>query len=232
MHTDSLTILPDLPPFSREVIQRLGLRGLHCACGRNLRAKWLNVDRLRLGLSDGRSSQYGRIAVFGENAFYLQTDLTQALPFDAETFEWIYAEHFIEHLAPEAAIAWLQEVRRVLRPDGVLRLSTPDLGKYVEGYLDPRGSFVSDRRQHLKSLNMGEIPERRAWIVNNVFYGWGHRWIYDFEELKYTARQAGFPEESVSECSFRQGRAAELFDLDLPMRRHESLYLEIKSPKG
>jgi hypothetical protein len=32
-------------------------------------------------------------------------------------------------------VAWLAEMRRLLAPGGVLRISTPDLEKYVRGYL-------------------------------------------------------------------------------------------------
>ena len=38
--------------------------------------------------------------------------------------------------------AGLQELRRLLIPGGIIRLSTPDLRKYIQGYLDPDQHFV------------------------------------------------------------------------------------------
>ena len=51
--------------------------------------------------------------------------MRQGLPF-ADVAS-IYAEHFLEHLALDDGLAFLAECRRVLRPDGILRLSTPNL---------------------------------------------------------------------------------------------------------
>lgn len=220
-------ILPQLPPFSARLMAELQLRGLHCGCGRNLREGWLNADRLRLALRDGHAAEYGRIVLFDRRLYYLQCDLTQALPFDADCFDWAYSEHFIEHLKPEVAIAWLQDIRRVVRPGGLLRISTPDLNKYIEGYLDPERAFFSEHARRLPNSGVKNVPRRRAWMVNQVFYRWGHRWLYDFEELKHALCEAGFSEQAVTECSYQEGRIPEVAQLDLPVRNDESLYAEI-----
>jgi hypothetical protein len=65
-------------------------------------------------------------------------------------------------------------------------------------------------------------------MLNQIFQLWGHRWIYDFDELRTIAGAAGFASEQVTECSFRQGQVPELSALDLPLRSDESLYVELK----
>lgn len=50
-------------------------------------------------------------------------DVRHGLPFDSVAF--IFAEHFLEHLSLGDGLLFLRECRRALRPDGVLRLSTP-----------------------------------------------------------------------------------------------------------
>lgn len=47
------------------------------------------------------------------------------LPFEANTFEAVHAAQLIEHFAPTEAASFLKEVQRVLRPQGVLYLTTP-----------------------------------------------------------------------------------------------------------
>jgi predicted SAM-dependent methyltransferase len=52
-------------------------------------------------------------------------DVRRGLPFKDVRF--IFAEHFVEHLDLNDAMYLFLECRRVLRDDGVLRLSTPNL---------------------------------------------------------------------------------------------------------
>lgn len=49
-----------------------------------------------------------------------------ALEFLDDSLTFIYAEHFFEHLFFDEAVALLRECRRVLQPDGVIRIVVPD----------------------------------------------------------------------------------------------------------
>ena len=69
--------------------------------------------------------------------YFMQHDGTQPFPFRAGRFEWIIAEHFIEHVAYPEAVAFLAEAKRILRPTGVARFSTPDLAIYAAAFFDP-----------------------------------------------------------------------------------------------
>ncbi len=79
----------------------------------------------------------------------------------------------------------------------------------------------------MKALGLKQIHQRRAWMVNQIFQNWGHRWIYDLDELTFVARLAGFDPARVTECRFRQGPVPDLGALDLPVRNDESIYVEI-----
>jgi ubiquinone/menaquinone biosynthesis C-methylase UbiE len=74
----------------------------------------------------------------------------EKLPFDSECFDVVYMGDVIEHLLdPDFAIL---EVLRVLKPDGFLVLSTPNLGSWLNRLLlllglQPRYSEVSTARQ-------------------------------------------------------------------------------------
>jgi SAM-dependent methyltransferase len=62
-------------------------------------------------------------------------DIRRPLPFPDDTFDAVYALHIIEHLTPEEASRFVAEIFRVLRPGGIVRVSTPDLESAVKAYL-------------------------------------------------------------------------------------------------
>jgi hypothetical protein len=106
-------------------------------------------------------------------------------------------------------------------------LTTPDLRKYVLSYLSEDGGFFAEHRRGFYERGARPtMPDRRAFMMNLVFYYWGHRWIYDFAELCYALTQAGFSPISIRPCSFREAIRPEVAQLDRPHRRHETLYVE------
>jgi 2-polyprenyl-3-methyl-5-hydroxy-6-metoxy-1,4-benzoquinol methylase len=66
----------------------------------------------------------------GDRGSIVQGDLRE-LPFDDDSFDLVVCLEVIEHVAEGAAV--VAEFRRVLRPDGVLLVSSPNPGVYPEG---------------------------------------------------------------------------------------------------
>jgi predicted SAM-dependent methyltransferase len=250
---ESLEALPDQPPFGRALLEQLGVRGLHCGSAGILRlGPWINSDVMKLRVADGNAPELGRLSRV-DGRLYLRHDAMQPFPFEDGSFEWVYSEHFIEHLYPTDAVKWLTEMRRLLKPGGYARISTPDLRKYVKGYLEPENGFFAEHHGMLSHalgrfmggvtestpsqgrefyeryrLHEDEVPRRPAFVMNQIFYLWEHRWIYDPDELRHVASAAGFPPELAVECDYREGRDAEVSRLDLPYRSDESLYFELE----
>jgi hypothetical protein len=79
--------------------------------------------------------------------------------------EAVYAEHFLEHLDLDRAVAFLVDVQRCLLPGGVLRLSTPNLDWVWETHY----SNVSDE----------ELRRLQALRLNRAFHGWRHRFLWN-----------------------------------------------------
>jgi SAM-dependent methyltransferase len=228
-----ISILPHEPPFDRELMEALGVLGLHVGCGPNLRGDWLNADQRPLTDEQGNATEPDRLARLG-GMLYLEHDATRRFPFPDGTFDWVFSEHFIEHIDLDEAIAWLGEMRRILRPGGLIRITTPDLRRYLAGYEDPEAAFFTEHRNRISNApRFAEtgVPDRPAWMVNQIFRG-GHRWIYDFDELRHAAVSAGFAPEEVVERRYQEGRVAEVCDLDREWRSHESLYVEITRSSG
>jgi SAM-dependent methyltransferase len=140
----SLEVLPDVSPFDSSLMEQLGVRGLQCGSAGILRlGPWLNTDLMGLRVADGSVPELGRLSRL-DGRLYLRHDAKQRFPFEDESFDWIYSEHFIEHIFPTEAVTWLTEMRRLLKPGVHVRISTPDLRKYARGYLEPENGFFAE----------------------------------------------------------------------------------------
>ena len=91
------------------------------------------------------------------------------LPFEAGSFELVWASEVIEHVADTAR--WLSEVRRVLVPGGRLLVTTPAHGRVrvalggVERFSDPLGDHLHlytkrSLRTLLAEFGFGEVRVR------------------------------------------------------------------------
>jgi predicted SAM-dependent methyltransferase len=119
-------------------------------------------------------------------------DLGRRLPLPSGAFAFVFGEHVIEHLTQEAGAALLAELHRILRPGGVLRLTTPDLAKVIALYED-RNPEISraDYARFLTSVT-GRRYDRPAQVLNDYLRLWGHRHVYDEADLTARLREAGF----------------------------------------
>jgi predicted SAM-dependent methyltransferase len=218
-------------PLSRALFAELGVRGLHCGCGTSLHPAWLNSDWRALHDGDrdlGPRTFPERLYRVEENSYFIQHAVPEPFPIEPESLEWAFSEDFLEHLRPEDGIAWLAEMRRLLVPGGLVRIGVPDLQKYLAGYADPADRFLAEHARGLESHFPDPTPlERPAFIVNKIFYGWGHKWMYDFDEVCHAALAAGFRSEAITRRAFRDGAVPEVAELDLSEHSLENLHVEI-----
>ncbi|HEY6066079.1 MAG TPA: hypothetical protein VIY96_07965 [Thermoanaerobaculia bacterium] len=156
---------------------------LHLGCGQSPIEGWVNVDVQALPGVD-------RVL-----------DVRQGLPFT--NVASIFAEHFLEHLDVADGLACLAECRRVLAPDGVLRISTPNL------------DWVMATHYRLGQWPRDEDAVSDCFQTNRAFHGWGHRFLYNRPALVAALRAAGFGE--ISFHRYGESDRAELAELE----RHE-----------
>src|SRR5438105_1702168 len=89
---------------------------LNLGCGPRIARGWLNLDARPV-------------------AGAIRGDVLAGLPFRDASVDCIAAIHVLQDLAyPDIAPA-LAELRRVLKPRGVLRLAVPDLDRAIRAYL-------------------------------------------------------------------------------------------------
>ena len=229
---DSLELLGHSVPRSREQFAALGITGVEFAAFRTEHPSGLGTDLAPLRSKD-ETTEPGRVYRVDDKSLFTQLDIGNPLPFDDGCLDWVYAEHLIEHVPLPVAIHWLGEVRRILAPGGLLRITTPDLAKYVEGYRAAQeggGGFYAKHRRRLRMMRVGPaMPERKAFMFNQIFYLYGHRWIYDLDELRYAVSEAGFAPDALRVCAFREGSRQDVAELDTTFRSDETIYVEVNA---
>ena len=90
-------------------LNSINVKKIHIGCGTNILKGWLNTDYMPVS-----------------NEVILM-DATQKLPFENNTFDYVFSEHMIEHITYTQGGLMLSECFRVLKSGGKLRVSTPDL---------------------------------------------------------------------------------------------------------
>lgn len=147
------------------------------------------TDSVLLNIGSGKHPIEGFINIDLDEAADIQTDVRNGLPFDDNSVEAVYSEHFFEHLSQSEGAAFLRECRRVLRPGGVVRLAMPDLDALVTRYCSENWSDDGDM------FKMGyEWVDNRCEMLNIAMRDWGHKWVYNEEELARIGNLAGFAE--------------------------------------
>jgi predicted SAM-dependent methyltransferase len=215
-------------PIEPAELADLGVRGLQSGCGDAVRRFWLNSDYRSLHDGKETRTERGHVYRIEEDRYFIQHDVEEPFPIADASLDWCYSEHLIEHLTSEQGIAWLADMRRLLKPGGFVRVSTPDLRRYAEGYVDPSGQFFTTHGRRVgELLGDKEAVARRAYMMNQTFFHWNHKWMYDFEELRHAAIEAGFRPEAVRRRAFRDSAAPDVARMDIPSREEESLYVEI-----
>lgn len=189
---------------------------LHVGCGRYRIEGWLNAD------IDLRQD----IDIF--------LDAREPLPFEADQFRFVFAEHLIEHLTFAEGRRFCSEAYRTLWPGGVVRLSTPDMQFLVRYYEDESAESQAFTEYHTTEFLRLDVRSR-ALVVSNFFHDFGHRLIYDWDLLERLLREAGFERIErcrVGESSHPELRGIEQHGRDYPFNEYESMVAEAVKPHG
>lgn len=176
---------------------------INVGCGTDYKKNWINIDNN----SDNNIKKLD-----------INWDLRNPLPFNEKTVDFIYHEHFIEHLTVDEGINTTRNLLRILKKGGVMRIATPDLEMIVEKYL----KLPIEKDPTIKKYNM-EFIKTPAERMNIGFRWWGHKWIYDWEELERRLKEAGA--KKIKRCELRRSTHKELMNLET--RDESTLIAEI-----
>lgn len=178
---------------------------LHLGCGTVYKDGWINIDNN----SDKNIKKLD-----------LNYDLSDGIPFEKDSVDYIYNEHFLEHLTVEEGQVFLKDCLRVLKKGGVMRIAMPDLEYSVKEYFN--SNWKEENAEEFKKFHL-EFIQTRAERLNMAFRWWGHKWLYDKEELERRLREAGF--EQIRFCEWNKSEYIELKGLET--RKQSTLIAEV-----
>lgn len=170
-----------------------GLSKLHLGCGTKYFEDWINID-------NNSDNNIQRLDI--------NFDLRNPLPFNENSVDYIFNEHFLEHLTVEESRRALLDFRRVLKPTGKIRIAVPGLEGVLNLYNDPNWKEAPV----MKTFGFDKIIKTRAEMLNINFRAWGHKWLYDREELERRLKECGFG--NIKFCKIRESSDPNLQNLE------------------
>jgi predicted SAM-dependent methyltransferase len=193
------------------------IRKLHIGCGQNDHRGWLNSD------------------YYPQSAQILHLDATEQFPFGNDEFDYVFSEHMIEHITYSQGLHMLAECHRVLKPNGKVRITTPDLSFLIDLYGSDKSDLQNDYIEWATNQFISAAPRYEdTFVINNFVRDWGHKFIYDEKALRGSMEKAAFT--GIVRRHLNDSQDDELRDLENEGRmpegflRLESLVLEGTKP--
>jgi predicted SAM-dependent methyltransferase len=92
------------------------IRCLNVGCGTKFHHDWVNID------------------MASYSPMVKKVNLLKGIPFPDNSFDAVYHSQVLEHIPKENAQQFIKECLRVLKPNGILRVVTPDFENMVDEY--------------------------------------------------------------------------------------------------
>jgi len=176
----------------------MSITRLNWGCGPTPPAGWINADRLR-----------------GPN-ITLSGDIRDGLALPDDSIDYAVSIHALQDLAYLDIVPALRELRRVLRPGGVLRLGLPDLERAIDAWLRRDHAYFYIPDEETSTLG-GKL------IVQAIWYG-STRTPFTWDFFHELALKAEF--RRVTRCKYRHTESAWAEIVELDDRERESLFVE------
>lgn len=174
-------------------------------------------DSIKLNIGCGEVKILGWVNIDIEPGADLVLDARCKLPFDNNSVDYIFNEHFFEHLTFEEGLKTLRDFYRCLKVGGVLRIAMPNLDDLIQKY------NTDWRDQDWLTQPEYRFIETRGMMINIALRWWGHKYSYNEEDLRNHMVKAGFRE--VTKCEKAESKYTELCGLETT-RRDPELILE------
>ncbi len=119
---------------------------LDLGCGRNKKIGFIGID----------IKDWKKLYPKGE---FIQQDITKGIPFKDNEIDEINIANCLEHLTNESFIFVMEEMHRVLKPNGKLTILTPHFS-----------SFTAFSPHHKLTFNSSSLMEFTHPHINNKWY--------------------------------------------------------------
>lgn len=181
----------------RETMTASGIKRLNWGCGSGVPG-WINSDQ-----REGPGIDLCR-------------DIRNGLPLETGSIDYAVSIHALQEIAYSDLVPVLSEIRRVLKPNGVLRLSLPDLDKGIAAYQRQDRNYFLIPDDEAKSLGA-------KLVVQLIWFGYS-RTLFTYDFTHEILVKAGF--NGVCLCRYRETTSSHLSIVELDNREAESLFIE------
>jgi SAM-dependent methyltransferase len=185
-------------------------RRLNWGCGHSGEPGWINSD------------------VKAGPGIDISADIQAGLPLEDGAIDYVVSIHALQEIPYPEIVSILQELRRVLKPDGVLRLVLPDLDKHIHAYLQGDRTFFCPPDSE-SGPEFAGVPDEDVsslggkLIVQLIWYGYT-RTLFTADFIEELLLKSGFRE--VHHCAYQETRSPYIGIVELDNRENESLYVE------
>ncbi len=116
-----------------------------------------------------------------------QADLSQTLPIDGETADYVLCQEGIEHIPDQLFL--LKEFNRILKPGGRLLLTTPNYSNLLS-----RTSYLLGESETFKQMAPNELDSiwHNSTQQEQLSIYYGHIFLIGFQKLRLLSKIAGF----------------------------------------
>ena len=217
--------------------QGSNLRRLNIGCGATPTPGWVNYDGsigVHLAALPALVSIMTKFGLLSNMQNHLISVIKQEgikyanaikrIPEPNHSADVLYTCHMLEHLDRREAELFLKEARRVLIPNGIIRIAVPDLKYHIENYLKDQDADAFIRNIQLANNRpIGLVEKLKHFIVGERH----HLWMYDGVSLCRLLLESGFRNPRVLGAG--QTTIPNPGCLDLAERVPESVFVEAKN---
>ena len=178
---------------------------LHLGCGwRDFGSDWIHID----------NGDYEHLNH--------KTDITNLSMFQDNSVDLLYASHVIAYFDMKEILGVLGEWNRVLKPNGILRLATPDFSSMVDLY-------HTSSEIPLESI-LGPLYGKMGMDGENIY----HKTTYDYSSLENVLRESNFKDidrydwRNIEHAKFDDHSQAHIPHMDKENGKLISLNVECK----
>jgi predicted SAM-dependent methyltransferase len=146
----------------------------------------------------------------------LRCDIRTGLPLETGSIDCIASIHMLQDLPYFDVVRALRELKRVLKPGGVLRVAVPDLDKALRAYLAGDSTYFYVPDSDARSIG--------AKLVTQITWYGSVRTPFIFDFLHELLANAGF--RDIERCDYGVTRSLYPDLANLDNRARESLFVE------
>lgn len=196
--TGTVKKLMDRSPLVEQVTRSTWGIGQKAVRPRRLLKYLTGTDLVRVMIGAGPTARPGWIAtdLTPTRADVIYLDAGEPFPFDTDSVDRIHTEHMIEHVDFATGQNMLSECARVLKPGGRIRILTPDYETMIRLAIGP---LDDEAQRHIHDANQrngmaADQCDEAIYVVNRMFSGHGHRFLYSEDLLTRCLEAAGLAE--------------------------------------